>query len=89
MSRSYRSGTQDSYSSKYSFRDLPKGSLACSPAIFQVGEKTMWRILLPFVQFAVDCLLALGAFALIGILVCGIWASADYRRNRRHESFVA
>jgi hypothetical protein len=49
----------------------------------------MWRIVLPLVQFVVDCLLGLGAFALIAILVCGIWERAYYRRTRRRESFVA
>jgi hypothetical protein len=49
----------------------------------------MWRIVLPFFQFAVDCMLGLGAFALISVLVCGIWESASWRRYRRHESFMA
>jgi len=53
------------------------------------GEKAMWRILLPFVQFVVDCLLGLGAFALIAILACGLWGRANNRRKRRPESFVA
>jgi len=48
----------------------------------------MWRIMLPFLQFAVDCVLGLGAFALIAILICGLWESAS-RRHRRHESFMA
>lgn len=49
----------------------------------------MWRIVLPFVQFVVDCLLGLGAFALIAILICGLWEGAHYRRTRRQESFMA
>jgi hypothetical protein len=48
----------------------------------------MWRIVVPFMQFAVDCLLGLGAFALIAILLCGIWERANYRRPRRYESFM-
>jgi hypothetical protein len=50
----------------------------------------MWRIVLPFLQFAVDCVLGLGAFALIAILACAMWESANWRRHhRRHESFMA
>jgi hypothetical protein len=48
----------------------------------------MWRIMLPFLQFAIDCFLGLGAFALIAILICGLWESARQRQHRRYESFM-
>jgi hypothetical protein len=35
----------------------------------------MWRALIPFLRFAFDCCLGLGAFTLIASLVCGLWAS--------------
>lgn len=49
----------------------------------------MWRILLPFLQFVADCVLGLGAFALMSVLLCGVWESAASRRYRRHDSFMA
>jgi hypothetical protein len=49
----------------------------------------MWRIMLPFLQFAVDCVLGLGAFALIAILICGMWEGARRRNHRRYESFMS
>jgi hypothetical protein len=49
----------------------------------------MWRIMLPFLQFVADCVLGLGAFAIISVLICGIWEGATLRRYRRHGSFMA
>jgi hypothetical protein len=49
----------------------------------------MWRIILPLFEFAVDCSLALAAFAVLSVLVCGIWESAKWPRYRRHDSFTA
>ena len=34
----------------------------------------MWRVLVPLIQFAIDCWLGLAAFALISLVACGLWA---------------
>jgi len=47
----------------------------------------MWRVLVPLFRFAFDCWLALGAFALISFLVCGLWGIVTLRHNRKPESF--
>jgi len=48
----------------------------------------MWRMILPLLQFAVDCVLGLAAFALLSTLICGVWETASWRRHRHHESFM-
>jgi hypothetical protein len=49
----------------------------------------MWRIVLPFLQFVVDCLLGLAAFAVISTLICGVWEGVSWRQYRRdHHSFM-
>jgi hypothetical protein len=48
----------------------------------------MWGILLPFLRFAVDCWLGLGAFAVMSALFCGLWAGAADRHHRGHESLI-
>jgi hypothetical protein len=47
----------------------------------------MWRVLIPLLQFAFDCLLGLGAFALISTLVCGLSGIATFRHNQWLRSF--
>jgi hypothetical protein len=42
----------------------------------------MWRILVPLLQFACDCWLALAVFALISSLLCGLSGIAPLRRNQ-------
>jgi hypothetical protein len=56
--------------------------------IFEAGDDTMWRIIVPLLQFAVDCLLGLAAFAVLATLICGVWESASWRRNHHHEPFM-
>ena len=48
----------------------------------------MWRIIVPFLQFAIDCLLGLAAFALLSTVICGVWETASWRRHRGHDSFM-
>ena len=48
----------------------------------------MWRIVLPLLEFAVYCLLGLGAFALIAVIVCGLWECTTSRAHHRDESIV-
>jgi hypothetical protein len=47
----------------------------------------MWRVLVPLLQFACYCWLALGVFALISSLVCGLAGIASLRRNQWLRSF--
>jgi hypothetical protein len=48
----------------------------------------MWRIIVPFLQFAVDCVLVLAAFAIVSAVICWIWETASLRRHRRREPFM-
>jgi hypothetical protein len=48
----------------------------------------MWRILLPFLRFAIDCLLGLGAFAVMSALLCGLWAGTADRPHRQRDSLI-
>ena len=47
----------------------------------------MWRVLVPLLQFACDCWLALGVFALISSLVCGLSGIATLRHKQWLRSF--
>jgi hypothetical protein len=42
----------------------------------------MWRVLVPLLQFACDCRLALAVFALISSVLCGLSGLAPLRRNQ-------
>src|ERR1700757_4072544 len=50
------------------------------------GE-SMWRVLVPLLQFVFDCWLLLGAFALISSLAVGLWGIATHRHTPRLRSF--
>lgn len=45
----------------------------------------MWRGLVPFVQFVVDCWLGLGAFALVSVTACGLWSAFDGVRESSRD----
>jgi hypothetical protein len=47
----------------------------------------MWRVLVPLLQFASDCWLALGVFALIASVVCGLSGIATLRHKQWLRSF--
>jgi hypothetical protein len=47
----------------------------------------MWRVLVPLLQFACYCWLALGVFALISSLLCGLSGIASLRHNHWLISF--
>jgi hypothetical protein len=46
----------------------------------------MWRAVVPLFQFAVDCWLGLGAFALISFVGCGLCRQSTPRYERKRES---
>ena len=73
---------------KYRVLDARQCSPAAVHAISRVGDNTMWRIIVPFLQFAIDCLLCLAAFALLSTVICGLWETASWRRHRGHDSFM-
>lgn len=47
----------------------------------------MWRVLVPLLQFACYCWLALGVFALISSLVCGLSGIVTLRHKQWLRSF--
>ena len=48
----------------------------------------MWRILVPFLQFAVDCWLGLGAVTVFCFLLFGIGVSVTHRSYRRNHTSI-